>query len=1393
MSSHDADDEATRPDPSSLGETWPYDGETQAEDEDPGPFETQADDEEDPELFPPCRDERGRPGRFRCWVLRPFFWGLALLAVFVGVAQLLLDTSYVRKRIGGLVESYLGEFLDREVHVERISLQLVPPSVEAWGFTISGPKDLDTEEPFLSIPWVSVDLDLSALENNVFRIEEIRLERPRVYLAFFPEGESNVLNLQSKNPGRPKRFEVWIDRIEIEKAEVFLDQEAIRMSIAGDSVRARLEGLGDRYVGGQAVVQNVVLRLPNARPYQATIAARGSVRRGRVEIETARVNGPDLFAMAHGTCEWPKEDPSDKKCQIDVEGKTRGEVLAQLGYFRDLQGELDFDGAFTWRPRIFGWRSQVTSPLVHLWGRRLTDFQGTLNADRYSAHLAIEKALYGDGTIDGSFDVETARKGRPSSVTVRFHDVLLDALLADQGIPAGPCASRVDGSLVYEFPFGDGTHGDGHGEVKLRQDQELGGLPLTGSFPLRIDEGIVRTGTLALRSDRQSVLASGWYDTNRRRGLFEYEVASADLRQLAYVLRLAPAEGEPWPEWLPTSGEGRLKGSLHLVPGEAATEVNLDLEKVLGPSVRSPQDLVGSLRVDKRQVEPLRVQLSDATSALMIEGRIPLTDDDPQGFVLAFDAFNWPLQAVRPWLDFDFPLDGRISGRLDLVAVGEDSEGRLSATVSPALLAGIPFDEAASHLHWDARKLYFEDLRFTAPAGEVWGHGDLAFGTEALDLDLRSATLQIGASPLRSFLPRDDLAGEVRTVVHVAGTLERPELDLEVEADGITLAGRRLDGRPSKLAIHWADGQLTAAGRLLDLATLEGGGSFDTVHGDVVFDVDGNDLAGLAEILTEDPPQELDGTFAGTLRVWGTVGEMPDVALVLNRLAVDFHDRSLKNLEPVRLRLFDDHLQIESLYLAEEATESELFLTGVLGYQDTDPVDLRLQATISNSWLRFYEPDIRVDGFFDVLGRVGGTVGRIYLDGQGAVRDGRVVLEAIPDFPHTFENLEGLLLFYPDGVVVDHLETQLAEGSLRIEGTARFPHAGEPLDYSLQVHGRDLRVRYPLGWLMAGDLETTLRTQESPLGPPKGTGQEALSEGEPEVTYLVTGRADLEALEFTEDIPVGFSQIVEDVVLRQRLEVELADPLLSAIQFNVVVNGPQALRVKNNAADLKGGVELVLRGSLAQPLFFGNVDLTPGGKILYSGVDYQIDRGRLSFANPYELDPEVDLVATTRVRDFEVELTLSGTVDRLNAGFSSNPPLPALEVFELLATGGKRDQVANTVRRADEIGEENSMSAASFLYGQAASVIGERVSNLFGFDKFRIDPQTGSGDNLSSARVTVGKRLSKDIFLSYSADPSSTEEQQLQIEWRLGRNLTLVLTQNGDNTYEADARWETTF
>ena len=132
-------------------------------------------------------------------------------------------------------------------------------------------------------------------------------------------------------------------------------------------------------------------------------------------------------------------------------------------------------------------------------------------------------------------------------------------------------------------------------------------------------------------------------------------------------------------------------------------------------------------------------------------------------------------------------------------------------------------------------------------------------------------------------------------------------------------------------------------------------------------------------------------------------------------------------------------------------------------------------------------------------------------------------------------------------------------------------------------------------------------------------------------------------------------------------------------------------------------------------------------------------------------------------------------------------------MFRLLATGDTLETSSFEPRLTERSVEDPSTSAATFLYGQAASVIGDRVNRLFGFDKFRIDPLTGSSDNFSKARVTVGKRLSKDVFVTFSDDPTSTDDQRLQVEWQVSPGLVLVLTQNGENTYSADARWETGF
>ena len=59
--------------------------------------------------------------------------------------------------------------------------------------------------------------------------------------------------------------------------------------------------------------------------------------------------------------------------------------------------------------------------------------------------------------------------------------------------------------------------------------------------------------------------------------------------------------------------------------------------------------------------------------------------------------------------------------------------------------------------------------------------------------------------------------------------------------------------------------------------------------------------------------------------------------------------------------------------------------------------------------------------------------------------------------------------------------------------------------------------------------------------------------------------------------------------------------------------------------------------------------------------------------------------------------------------------------------------------------------------------------------------------------MTVGKRLSRDVFVTYSTEPSTNRQYLVQVEWQVRSNVTLVLTQAGDGTYAVDAQLQRRF
>jgi translocation and assembly module TamB len=369
----------------------------------------------------------------------------------------------------------------------------------------------------------------------------------------------------------------------------------------------------------------------------------------------------------------------------------------------------------------------------------------------------------------------------------------------------------------------------------------------------------------------------------------------------------------------------------------------------------------------------------------------------------------------------------------------------------------------------------------------------------------------------------------------------------------------------------------------------------------------------------------------------------------------------------------------------------------------------------------------------------------------------------VPQLSQSVDRAEGTVLFYPEEIVVDGVEGDFAGGRIKASGSIQPFGEGEEPSYSLRLHGEDLSLRYPEGWLAQGDAEILFNSVEG--------GRE------------LRGIINVDRALYLQDVKVGLTQLFKGVLSRQRLEAAEMDELLASTLLNLVVRGEDALRIRNNIADLRGDLDLSIRGSLARPVIFGSVEVDRDGVLIYGDNEYTLDRGVLAFANPHRIEPVLDLVATAEVREYDVTLNLSGPLDKLNAEFAAEPPLADLEVLSLLTTG----EYFSASR-----GSKN-LRAEEFLYGQAASLVADRANRLFGLDQFRIDPLSGSSGDLSSARVTVGDRIGSDLYATFSYDPSQTAQQILQLEWSIYPGLVLVMTQNGDDTYAVDFQWEKTF
>lgn len=248
---------------------------------------------------------------------------------------------------------------------------------------------------------------------------------------------------------------------------------------------------------------------------------------------------------------------------------------------------------------------------------------------------------------------------------------------------------------------------------------------------------------------------------------------------------------------------------------------------------------------------------------------------------------------------------------------------------------------------------------------------------------------------------------------------------------------------------------------------------------------------------------------------------------------------------------------------------------------------------------------------------------------------------------------------------------------------------------------------------------------------------------------------------------------------RRAAEQTGADPWLpQAVALTVTLAEP--LEVRGAAADMAwtGHVEL-LNPPQAPPTATGAFRLD-GGRVSLFGNDFDIQRAELRFPETGDLDPFIDLVATVDTAVAQITMIVRGRASRPSLTLRSDPPMSQSDILAVLITGSA------DASRADD--QSVSAKAAGLLAAVSNPELYRYVQSTIGLDRIGV----GFGETLEEPIVTVGKRLSKKVYVEaeyHHNAPEGQNDAEVRIEYRFAPPQWLLETWFGNAAQGGVAVW----
>jgi hypothetical protein len=430
--------------------------------------------------------------------------------------------------------------------------------------------------------------------------------------------------------------------------------------------------------------------------------------------------------------------------------------------------------------------------------------------------------------------------------------------------------------------------------------------------------------------------------------------------------------------------------------------------------------------------------------------------------------------------------------------------------------------------------------------------------------------------------------------------------------------------------------------------------------------------------------------------------------------------------------------------------------------------------------LQAFYPSLTTGGTVKLQASLAGGFESLALTGRANIADGRL---KHPDFTHGIEQINGPITMEAGRISVEGLHGVIGEGPIDFHG-AILLNGYQPQEFQITAHGQSMHLRVPEGLRSTVDADLML---SGPVARPALSGTvDVLT-----ATYAPHVQAQ------TGYLGVLTGAVDTSTALPKPVDTDTSEfPMTLAI--NVRAAPQPVIESKATNTSVEASANVLIGGTIGHPTIAGRVDVERG-EWLFNGYRYHLQSGSVDFTNPAKFEPFFDMTAEVDARSlgqrYTVQVRVTGTLDKLTFGLTSEPFLPEFQIISLLL--GETTELTQAEFRArtdPQALQTQALSSVAFslLTSPISATVGNAVQRVTTLTAQIVPVLYGNEANLQqinpSARIILGRPISERIYLSWSHSLSGSQNDVVLVQYDQTDQVSWVFSRNEDRSFALDFR-----